>query len=397
MDHYDTPAEVVRKLRPEVPVTCFRPQALENAAHWFTDNFPGKVLYAVKANPAPYILTGLHAAGINHYDCASIAEIEMVRRLCPGAFIAFMHPVKSRQAIEKAYFDYGIRDFSFDTAEELDKIVTMTGKSKDLGLLLRLAVPQNGSGLFMSGKFGCLPEKAPELLKAARKAGKRVGICFHVGSQMMDPQAYIAALEMTADILKSIPKTKIDIIDVGGGFPSVYPGMTPPAMAEYAAAIQKGLKLLPHAGTYDIWCEPGRALVAESCSVITRVELRKEDTLYLNDGTFGSLFDASLTVGFNFPMRLLRATGKKPSATPMDFRFYGPTCTSEDYMPGPFTLPADAKEGDYVEIGQLGAYGNAMRTDFNGFSVHEIVTVDGVPSQTLFGEDAVTVKQLMLA
>lgn len=397
MDHYKTPADVVRQSRPEVPVTCFRPVALAKAGRWFVDNFPGKVLYAVKANPAPYILQGLHAAGVNHFDCASLPEIELVRRLCPGAFIAFMHPVKSRQAIEKSYFDYGIRDYSFDTAEELDKIVTMTGKSKDLSLLLRLAVPQNGSGLFMSGKFGCLPEKAPELLKAARKVAKKVGICFHVGSQMMDPQAYTAALAMTADILKSLPKLKVDIIDIGGGFPSIYPGMQPPPMGDYIDAIRNGLDLLPNPGTYDVWSEPGRALVAESCSVITRVELRKDDTLYLNDGTFGSLFDASLTVGFNFPMQLLRATGRKPSVMPRAYRFYGPTCTSEDYMPGPFLLPEDAKEGDYVEIGQLGAYGNAMRTDFNGFFNHEIVTVDGVPSQTMFGEEFAGRKKMIHA
>lgn len=387
MDHYNTPAEVVRQCRPEVPVTCFRPASLASAAHWFTQNFPGKVLYAVKANPAPYVITGLHAAGVNYFDCASLAEIELVRKLCPGAHIAFMHPVKSRSAIEHSYFDHGIRDYSFDTQEELDKILTMTGKSKDLNLLLRLAVPKNENGLFMAGKFGCLPEDAPKLLKAARKVAKKVGICFHVGSQMMEPEAYIAALEMTANILKIIPKTKIDIIDIGGGFPSIYPGMNPPAMQNYIDAISQGLALLPNPGTYDIWCEPGRALVAESCSVITRVELRKGDTLYLNDGTFGSLFDASLTVGFNFPMRLIRADGKKPGKAMKEYKFYGPTCTSEDYMPGPFLLPEDIKEGDYIEIGQLGAYGNAMRTDFNGFFQHETVSVTEAPPATMYPEE----------
>jgi ornithine decarboxylase len=391
MDLYDLPETVVYQNLPEIPVTCFRPAALKSSAKWFLANFPGKSLYAVKANPAPYVLKGLYDAGIRHFDCASLPEIELVQKLCPGSHIAFMHPVKSRQAIEHAYFDYGIRDFSFDTLEELNKIVTMTGKSKDLNLLLRLDVPKAESGLFMAGKFGCLPEKAPDLLKAARKVSKKLGICFHVGSQMMDPEAYKAALTLVGDIMRIIPRTKIDILDIGGGFPSIYPGMNPPPMEDYTEAIKEGLALLPNPGTYDVWCEPGRALVAESCSVITRVELRKDDALYLNDGTFGSLFDASLTVGFNFPMRLIRATpGKKKTVALKPFRFYGPTCTSEDYMPGPFMIPEDVKEGDYIEIGQLGAYGNTMRTAFNGFGEHEIVAISASPMATMYNQTAET-------
>lgn len=391
MDLYDTAEDLVSRTRPDLPVTCFRPGALHGAARWFLDNFPGKTLYAVKANPASFVLKGLKDAGLRHFDCASLAEVELVKKLAPETHIAFMHPVKSRQAIEHAYFDHGVRDFSFDSKEELDKILTMTGKSRDLGLLLRLAVPKSGSGLFMAGKFGCHPEKAPELLKAARRAGRQIGICFHVGSQMMDPAAYTAALQLTGDILRAIPRTKVDIIDIGGGFPSLYPDMTPPPMGRYIRAIEDGIARLPQPDSYEFWCEPGRALVAESSSLIARVELRKDDMLYINDGTFGSLFDAGESVGFRFPVRRVgRKTAAGKSLKP--FRFYGPTCTSEDYMPGPFLLPEDIREGDYIEIGQLGAYGSAMRTGFNGFGGHDTVAV-----KKTFGETMYPAKELCTA
>ncbi len=388
MDNYDTPDELVRQHRPDIPVTCFRPGALDAAARWFTQNFPGKVLYAVKANPAPYVLAGLFNAGITHFDVASMPEIELARDLLPKAHLSFMHPVKSRNAIERAYFDHGIRDFAFDSLEELEKIVTCTGKSKDLTLLLRLAVPNTASELPLSGKFGVAPEKAAALLRAARKTAKRLGITFHVGSQTMDPQAYTTALALVGDILRSIPRTKVDIVDVGGGFPSLYPDMVPPALADYKAAIEQGFDRLPRPGRIEFWCEPGRALVAESCSVIVKVDLRKDDVLYINDGTYGSLFDAG-HLGFRYPVRLIRPVPGGTDAALKSFRFYGPTCDSIDYMPGPFFLPEDVREGDYIEIGQLGAYGNTMRTGFNGFDATETVRVASAPLATMYEhEDA---------
>jgi ornithine decarboxylase len=398
MEDYDAPDELVRQRRPDIPVTCFRPAALESAARWFTLNFPGKVLYAVKANPAPYILSGLYQAGIRHFDVASVAEIELVRNLLPEAGLSFMHPVKSRTAIERAYFDHGVRDFAFDSAEELEKIVACTGKSKDLTLILRLAVPNTASELPLSGKFGVAPEKAAALLKSARKAAKRLGISFHVGSQTMDPQAYITALALVGEILQSLPRTRVDIINVGGGFPAAYPDMAPPALADYKAAIEQGFDRLPHSNRYEFWCEPGRALVAESCSVVVRADLRKDDVLYINDGTYGSLFDAG-HMGFRYPVRLIRPTPGGTNAALKPFRFYGPTCDSIDYMPGPFLLPEDVREGDYIEIGQLGAYGNTMRTGFNGFDATDTVVVKAPPLVTMYDEaiESTEAKELVIA
>jgi ornithine decarboxylase len=385
MDDYDGADELVRQCRPDVPVTCFRPAALLSAANWFTRNFNGKILYAVKANPAPHVISGLYAAGITAFDVASLAEVQLIHSLCPNAYMAFMHPVKSRPAIEQAYFDYGIRAFSFDSIEELEKITAATGRSKDLDLILRLVVPNASSEYPLSGKFGVLPERAAEMLKIARKAAKRIGISFHVGSQTMDPAAYITALTLVRDILQSIPRTKVDIIDIGGGFPSVYPDMIPPALSTYKAAIEEGFALLPRHETMELWCEPGRALVAECSSVVVKVDLRKDDALYINDGTYGSLFDAGHS-GFCYPVRLIRPTLGGTNAAQKPFRFYGPTCDSIDYMPGPFYLPEDTREGDYIEIGQLGAYGNALRTNFNGFYPHETVAVTAPPLLTMYDD-----------
>jgi ornithine decarboxylase len=389
MDEYDSPDDIVTRQRPDLPVTCFRPEALQAAASWFVNNLPGKALYAVKVNPAPYVLSGLRAAGIQGFDVASVPEIQAVAETCPGAFMAFMNPVKSRQAIEQAYFDHGVRDFALDCATELEKIVSATGASKDLSLIIRMGMPSNGTGLFMAGKFGASPSKTSELVKAARKVARKVGISFHVGSQMMDPYAYTAALDMVGNVLRSMPRTKVDVVDIGGGFPSVYTGMVPPPLTSYRAAIEEGLQRLP--GQYEIWSEPGRALVAESTSIVARVELRKGDTLYINDGTFGSLFDAGPTLNFRFPMRMIRNGEKAASKTLKPFRLYGPTCTSEDYMPGPFLLPSDIGEGDYIEIGQLGAYGNTMRTGFNGFDRTESAIVHTPPLASLYSAEAAKV------
>lgn len=382
MDYYSGSADLVRQCQPDTPVTLFRPAALHAAAKWFTQNFPGKILYAVKANPSPDVLQGLYASGIQSFDVASLSEVQLLRQHFPTASLSFMHPIKSRKAIEQAYFDYGVRDFAFDSLEELQKIVRCTGKSKDLTLILRLAVPNTTAHIPLTGKFGIHPDEAPALLQAARRHAKRLGVSFHVGSQTMTPSAYTQALDVVGGILTRTT-AKVDIVDIGGGFPSIYPDMIPPPLADYKAAIDIGLSRLPYAEQIDFWCEPGRALVAECASVLVQVELRKKDTLYINDGTYGALFDAG-HVGFRFPVKHIRPNGRTSRAAVQAFHFYGPTCDSIDYMKGPFLLPEDIREGDYIEIGMLGAYGNTMRTNFNGFHADETVVVDDAPMATLY-------------
>jgi len=380
---YHSPLDLVRERPPEHPVALVRPDALAVAANWFRHRFNGDVLYAVKANPSPWAIRTLAEAGIAAFDVASLPEIELVRACAPTARIAFMHPVKSRSAIGGAYFDHGVRTFALDSHDELDKILAATGGARDLKLIVRLSVETSGAAYALSGKFGASPREAAPLLFAARQATQDLmGVCFHVGSQCMRPSAFQAAM---AQVSRTLARAGVlaDVVDVGGGFPSVYPGMVPPDLDQYLGAIERGFaEMMVHEKT-ALWCEPGRALVAEGTSLLTRVELRKGDALYLNDGAYGSLFDAAHSK-WPYPARLVRDDGASSKAL-RPFRIYGPTCDSADYMPGPFWLPDDVREGDYVEIGMIGAYGVAMSTRFNGFGEVETVRTLDSPMASMFG------------
>lgn len=387
MQTYHTPLDLVRERSPERPVAFARPDAVAVAARWFQDKFQGDVFYAVKANPSPWVIETLVQNGVNSFDVASIREIELVAQYAPGARMAFMHPVKSRKAIAEAYNRFGVTTFALDTHEELAKILEATGGAQDLTLIVRLAVVAEGASYSLAGKFGVDLHEAPALLLAARRATQgKMGVSFHVGSQCMRPTAYQAAM---AQAQRAIVRAgvMVDIVDVGGGFPSIYPGMIPPDMIDYVDSIQRGFAEMSVHEETELWAEPGRALVAEASSVLTKVELKKGDALYLNDGSYGSLFDAA-HMKWPFPVKLYRGEG--PDAHEVDgplrpFRFYGPTCDSIDHMPGPFWLPDDIREGDYIEIGMLGAYGVAMTTNFNGFGEAEIVEVKDAPMASMFG------------
>ena len=375
---------LAQALRPVQPVTLNRRRAAARAARFFKQTFPGRALYAVKANPSPDLIALLWENGITDYDVASIAEVRLVRGLLPEAALYFMHPVKAEEAIREAYFDHGVRTFSLDTMEELEKIIRATKSAEDLTLCVRIRVSSEHSKLSLAAKFGVDAAESKELLIAARQASDALGICFHVGSQAMTPSAYTQAMErVRAAIVES--GVTVDVVDVGGGFPSIYPGMEPPPLEHYFDAIHRSFESLPVSYSSELWCEPGRALCAEYSSLIVRVEKRRGDELFINDGAYGALFDAA-HVGWRFPVELLRET---PSDTrDMPFSFYGPTCDDMDHMAGPFMLPADVKSGDFIEIGMLGAYGCAMRTGFNGFGAGDTYQVDDEPMDTLYGDVA---------
>jgi ornithine decarboxylase len=371
-------------LRPVQPVTLLRPHAATRAARFFAEKFPGKSLYAVKANPSPALLKVLWGAGVTHYDVASIGEVRLVAETLPEAVLCFMHPVKAEEAIAEAYFDYGVNTFSLDTIEELEKIQRATRNASDLNLLVRLRVSSDHSKLSLASKFGAEPHEVKQLLMAARQASDALGICFHVGSQAMSPAAYGEAMERVRDAIVEAAVT-VDIVDVGGGFPSWYPGMEPPALETYFEVIHRSFEDLPISYSAELWCEPGRALCAEYASVLVRVEKRRGSELYINDGAYGALFDAA-HIGWRYPVKLVR--DEESQARPVEFSFYGPTCDDLDHMAGPFELPADVQAGDYIEVGMLGAYGCAMRTGFNGFGVEDHVIVDDEPMASLYLEDA---------
>ncbi len=367
--------------RPVEPVTLLRPHAAARAARFFAEKFPGKSLYAVKANPSPDLLRILWDSGVTHYDVASLGEVRLVAQTLPKAILCFMHPVKAEEAIAEAYFTYGVKTFSLDTQDELDKIMRATRGATDLNLLVRIRVSSEHSKLSLASKFGAEPGELTRLLFAARQAADAMGICFHVGSQAMSPAAYAEALSRVRDAIVDAAIT-VDIVDVGGGFPSWYPGMEPPALESYFEVISKAYEALPISYSAELWCEPGRALCAEYASVLVRVEKRRGAELYINDGAYGALFDAA-HIGWRYPVRLIR--GQESDARDMGFSFYGPTCDDLDHMAGPFDLPADVAAGDYIEVGMLGAYGCAMRTGFNGFGVEERVIVADEPMASLYG------------
>ena len=372
----------IAKGRPVDPVTLVRPHAAARAARFFTEKFPGRSMYAVKANPSPELLQILWDNGITHYDVASIAEVRLVARTLPEATLCFMHPVKAEEAIREAYFTHGVRTFRLDSLEELDKVVRATNEAADLTLCVRLRVSSEHSKLSLASKFGVAPGESKELLFAARQAADALGICFHVGSQAMTPEAYSNAMERVRAAIVEAAVT-VDVIDVGGGFPSSYPGMEPPPLEHFFETIHRAFESLPVSYSSELWCEPGRALCAEYSSIIVRVEKRRGTELYINDGAYGALFDAA-HIGWRFPVELLREPDSR--AKDMEFSFYGPTCDDMDYMVGPFLLPADIQAGDYIEIGMLGAYGSAMRTAFNGFGSDETVIVTDEPMVSLYDE-----------
>jgi len=379
---YPDASAVVRALSPDEPVILNRKASAQRAARFFVEKFPGKSLYAVKANPSPDLIAALWEAGVTHYDVASIAEVRLVRSILPDAVLCFMHPVKTAGAIAEAYKAHGVRTFSLDTQEELEKIVAATDGAEDLSLCVRLRVSSEYSELSLASKFGIDLADAAPLLQATRQVADSLGICFHVGSQAMTPFAYVTALERVRAAIVNAAVT-VDIVDVGGGFPSIYPGMEPPPLEDYFASIHRAAESLPVSYSSELWCEPGRALSAEYNSMVVKVEKRRGDELYINDGAYGALFDAA-HIDWRFPVKCLSADRKGGEE---EFSFYGPTCDDADFMKGPFLLPADIKAGDYIEIGMLGAYGAAMRTRFNGFGTGAVIEVADEPMASQYRGD----------
>ncbi|WP_415278125.1 type III PLP-dependent enzyme [Candidatus Pelagibacter sp. Uisw_094] len=385
MQKFKTVDDLTNQLKPEKPIYCIRKKSIQLASTYFRNKFPGKVLYAVKTNPHPEVLKIIVESGIENFDIASIQEIKDIRAINPNAKCSYMHTVKSRESIKEAYFNYNVKAFSLDTKDELIKIIETTNEAKDLELFVRVAVSNEHAEIDLSTKFGASISEATALLRLTKQYARKIGLSFHVGSQCMHPISYTKGI---ADIGNIIKKTKIipDYINIGGGFPAIYPDLVPQSLDNYFEEIKKSLSNLKLEKLPEILCEPGRALVAESGSTIVRVNLRKKQKLYINDGTYGTLFDAG-TPNIVYPSRLIKS-GKAISRKLTAFDFYGPTCDSMDYMKGPFLLPNNIKENDYIELGQLGAYGLTFRTQFNGFYSNEIYEVEDEPIMTLYGKES---------
>ena len=386
MQKFKSVEELINQLKPEQPVYCIRRNSIQTAVHHFTKHFPGNILYAVKTNSHPEVIETIIKSGIDQFDVASINEIKLVKQFSSTVKCSYMHTVKSRESIAEAYFKYGVKTFSLDTKDELIKIIQSTNNANDLELFVRLAVSNEHAEIDLSKKFGAQTSEALGLLRLAKQYANKVGLSFHVGSQCMHPISYAKGINEIGNIIK---KTKIvpDYINVGGGFPAIYPDLVPQALENYFSEIKNGLENLKLEKMPEVICEPGRALVAESGSTIVRVNLRKKQKLYINDGTYGTLFDAGVP-NIVYPSRMIKDSSNKIISKKLTaFDFYGPTCDSMDYMKGPFLLPNNIKENDYIELGQLGAYGLTFRTQFNGFYSNEIFEVEDQPIMTMYDKD----------
>ena len=385
MQKFKSVDELVSRLKPEEPFYCIRKKSIQIASKTFQNKFPGKILYAVKTNPHPEVLKTILESGIDNFDVASIKEIQDIKKISTKAKCSFMHTIKSRESIRTAYFKFNVKTFALDTKEELIKIIESTNNAKDLELFLRISVSNEHAEIDLSKKFGALNSEAVGLFRLTKQYANKIGLSFHVGSQCMHPISYTKGIAEIGNIIK---KTKIvpDYINVGGGFPTIYPDLVPQSLDKYFEEIKSSLENLKLKKLPEIICEPGRAIVAESGSTIVRVNLRKKQKLYINDGTYGTLFDAGVP-NIVYPARLI-TNGRIISKKLTSFDFYGPTCDSMDYMKGPFILPNNIKENDYIELGQLGAYGLTFRTQFNGFYSDNIFEVEDKPIMSMYDQKA---------
>ena len=383
MDVYSSVSALLATCRPENPVLALRPHMARRAASWFVETFPGEVVYAFKANSTLPLVDELHAAGVSAFDVASLEEIARISERYPGSVLHHMNPVKSRHAIREAYHRFGVRSFALDSFDELRKILHETGHADDLKLSVRLATPGSHALIPLDTKYGARDEVAVGLLREVRQHARELGVTFHVGSQMMVPDAFGVMLEHVGELIVEAG-VLVDWLDVGGGFPCAYPGMTPPPMQSFIDAISAGIAKLALPDTCRIACEPGRALVAEAEALVVRIDGRRGQELFINDGAYGCLFDAGHS-DLTFPVRPGQPERFEDVAL-VPFSLWGPTCDSIDRMPGPFLLPETIGEGDYIEIGNVGAYGRVLANRFNGFGHYDEVKLTDAPMMSVWSE-----------
>jgi ornithine decarboxylase len=372
-------------LRPDAPVYCFRPDVLKRDARAFMAAFPGKTAYAVKTNGEHFVLKTLVEAGIRAFDVASPGEFAAVRAVSADAELLYMHPVKAQLDIRLALEAYRVRVLALDHEDEIAKILRIVRAldldPADIMLLVRLQT-KGPAAYELSKKFGAAPAHAVELLERIHRIGFRAGLCFHVGSQIEDPEVYERALA-SADWVRNRAGVPIEALDVGGGFPASYgndprrKGSEMPSFAALMAELRRDIAEWGFADTALI-AEPGRVVVARSLSVIVRVLLKKGRRLYINDGIWGSLSD-SWTGKITLPARFVPDPARKrrsgEAAELVPFRVCGATCDSVDILSRPFWLPGTVDTGDWIEIGHIGAYSLGLRTRFNGFYPDTFVEV----------------------
>lgn len=385
MQRFENAREAAHTLRPDDPVYCFRPEVLKADCRKFMGMFPGKTAYAVKTNGERLVLKTLVEAGVTCFDVASPGEFEAVRAVAPEAEMLYMHPVKAQSDIRLALEKYGIRVIAVDHEDEVAKL-TRVVRALDIdpgAMTVFVRIQTKGSAAYeLSKKFGAAPAHAVEIAERVAKIGYKVGLCFHVGSQIEDPDTFERALA-SADWVRNRLSFDIAGLDVGGGFPAEYGHDPKSRKPEMPALGQIMSRLSGDLAEYNfdqmpLVAEPGRVVVARAFSLIVRVLLRKGRRLYINDGIWASLSD-SWTGKITLPARFIPdpAIRSRPGNDKeiVPFRVCGATCDSVDILSRPFWLPETVHTGDWIEIGHIGAYSLSLRTRFNGFYPDTFVEV----------------------
>jgi len=363
---------LLRRESPKNPVYCIFPHVFQEITKEFLSGFPGRVLYAVKANSEPDVLRLLTDAGIRHFDCASLPEIEQVDAINPDVKKYFMVPTRIRGAARTAQEKHGVRHFMVDHSSGLIPLADEIDTTRSV-IFARMAVHHESAMEDLSARFGAPPDEMPILLQSIRDSGAEPALAFNVGSSVTDPEAYRYAMSVTKSVLEQLP-FRLRLIDVGGGYPKSYPGFMVPELEEYFAAVAESFDTLPLADNAEVLGEPGRALSAPGMSAVVEVLLRKDNRLFINDGMFGVFWLLRIDGPDRFPVRVYR-NGEQHERETMEFQINGPTCDSTDTLPGLVELPVDIRPGDYLEFGNIGAYSVSGRTDYNGFYSDRIVTI----------------------
>lgn len=370
IENYADVADLLARESPREPVYCIYPEIYRRTAQDFVGGFPGRVLYAVKANDHPTVVQLLHQGGVTHFDCASVPEIALVNEHCPGATCYFMVPVRLRGAAREAWENFGVRHFMVDHESGIDILAAEVDLAKVV-VFTRMAVHHAAALQDLSSKFGAQPAQVPGLMEALAARGAEPALAFNVGSSVMRTEAYSHSIGVAADVLAELP-FPVRLVDIGGGFPVSYPGYPAPPLADYFRAVKEAVASLPLAPDGEILAEPGRSLAAPGLSAVVEVLLRRDDRVYLNDGMYGIFWELRFKEHGGFPCRTFRQ-GQLHQGEQQSYRLFGPTCDASDVQPARVDLPADIQAGDVIEFGSIGAYSLSGRTRFNGYYSERMV------------------------
>ncbi len=374
VQHFDNVQDMIKTLAPEQPVYCLSPNVLQQQVNCFIKGFKGTVGYAVKANPAPEVIRALFEAGISTFDVASLTEIELLRQIAPTATLLYDNPVKSRSEIRRAYEEFNVRSFALDDAIELQKIADIVGDDPEVELTVRFKIADATAVYDLSKKFGANEDVAIELLQQASALSYKTALTFHPGSQCTDPASYTNYIIKAAEIAKR-SGVKVSMLNVGGGFPTPYLEAKIPALEAYFEAIREAWETHFDIEGCQLVCEPGRALVDSSVSIVTQVKHRREeDVVYLNDGIYGGFMEQIFSP-IEMPLRFFKIDGELTGPT-RPFVAFGPTCDSLDKFGYELPLVDSIAEGDWIEFGLQGGYGSSTATQFNGFTSKDYVLVE---------------------